>query len=185
MQHDLVLTHGDITLRPLDISDAPTLFALVDADMWKGMSPPVPGSVEDMEEGIRSLISMDHAYAFAVEYHGKVVGRTMFFDYTPALRVMIGYTFYGRDYWGTAVNPTAKYLLLRHAFEEFGVERVALRCDTRNKHSWAAIEKLGCTYEGTSRRFRRAADGGMADVANFSIIKDEWPRVKEALQKRI
>lgn len=185
MQHDLVLTHKDVTLRPLEVADAPALLAQVDAEMWVGMSGQVPTSVEEMEDNIRPLVEMNNAYAFAVEYHGEVVGRTMFFDVHEGLRLMIGYTFYGRKHWGTAVNPTAKYLLLSHAFEAFGVHRAALRCDTRNKRSWAAIEKLGCKYEGISRKFRFGSDGSVVDVANFSIVKDEWPRARAGLQERL
>lgn len=185
MQHDLVLSHGDVTLRPLEIADAQALLALVDAEMWAGMSTPVPTSVEEMEDNIRMLTGMGAAFAFAVVHRGEVVGRTLFYDFHEGLRVDVGHTLYGRAVWGTKVNPTAKYLLLTHAFETFAVERVALRCDTRNKRSWAAIEKLGATYEGTLRKFRPSADGSIVDLANFSIIRNEWPLVKAKLEERI
>ncbi|MPZ03755.1 GNAT family N-acetyltransferase, partial [Micrococcus luteus] len=36
MKHEIVLTRGDLTLRPLASDDGPALCELVDAAMWAG-----------------------------------------------------------------------------------------------------------------------------------------------------
>lgn len=185
VEHQLQLQHGEVLLRPLALSDATALLGQVDEEMWAGMSTPLPRNREDMENNIRMLASMRDAYAFAVEYRGDVVGRTLFYDVHEGVRVDIGHTLYGRSVWGTVVNPTAKFLLLTHAFDQFKVHRAALRCDTRNTRSRAAIEKLGATFEGTLRKFRPAADGSIVDLYTFSIIRDEWEAVRDQLLQRI
>lgn len=184
MKHDLRLTRGPIALRPLEVADAPAFRALVDEGTWAGMSVPLPASDEAMAEHLGGLIETAGLLAFAVEEDGRLVGRTTFYELVPGLKVEIGHTIYAREVWGSAVNPTCKLLLLGHAFEEMGVGRVALRCDHRNTRSHAAILKLGATFEGTLRRFRRAADGTVVDADYFSILADEWPGVRERLEAR-
>lgn len=185
MQHDLHLTYGDVTLRPLSADDAGAFRAIVDVDSWAGMSTPLPETDADMATHLDGLITADDILAFAVEQAGRFVGRTTFYDLVPGVRVEIGNTIYARDVWGTNVNPAAKLLLIGHAFDELGVQRVALRCDSRNERSHNAIRRLGAQFEGTLRNYRPAADGTIASVDYFSIVPSEWPNVREGLLARL
>ncbi|TJZ94925.1 GNAT family N-acetyltransferase [Dermacoccus nishinomiyaensis] len=159
MEHDIVLTHRAITLRPLRTQDAPEFRALVDTDSWAGMASPLPATDKAMADHLASIIAASAAYAFAVEQDGKLVGRTTFSEIKPNVRVDIGNTIYARAVWGSVVNPTAKLLLMEYAFDTLNVHRVALRCDSRNTRSHGAIARLGAKYEGTLRNYRPAADG--------------------------
>ena len=129
--------------------------------------------------------------AFAVVSHGgdddgTVRGSTRFYDLAPGpRRVEVGTTFYGRAWWGGVTNPACKLLLLTHAFEVWGMRRVALRADARNARSCAAIERLGARPEGVLRKHRVAADGTVGDTAYFSVVDDEWPEVRAGLQRRL
>jgi RimJ/RimL family protein N-acetyltransferase len=82
------------------------------------------------------------------------------------------------------VNPEAKLLMLTEAFDH-GFGRVRLQADDRNDRSRAAIVRLGATFEGIVRRDKRRADGSWRDTALFSIIVDEWPSVREGLERRL
>jgi RimJ/RimL family protein N-acetyltransferase len=75
--------------------------------------------------------------------------------------------------------------MLVHAFETWQVERVTLKTDARNARSRAAIERIGASFEGVLRRNMPASDGGVRDTAMYSIIADEWPRVKVALAAKL
>lgn len=185
MLHSITLSRGGLALRPLSKADGPALRALVDADIWAGMSSPLPDDDDAMTRHLDVLVAQPGTLAFAVELDGRLVGKTTFYDLVPDLRVEIGNTVYARDVWGTRVNPTTKLLLFAHAFDELGVGRVALRCDHRNLRSHRAIAKLGASFEGTLRRFRPAADGSLADVDYFSVLRDEWPDVRAGLQQRL
>jgi RimJ/RimL family protein N-acetyltransferase len=99
--------------------------------------------------------------------------------------VEIGWTWYAPRCWGTTVNPESKYVLLRHAFEEWGAIRVALKTDVLNVHSQAAIRKLGARFEGVLRQHRIRRDGSYRDTVMFSIVDSEWPHVRERLLSRI
>ena len=74
--------------------------------------------------------------------------------------------------------------MLGEAFDH-GFGRVKLQADAINSRSRAAIAKLGARFEGVVRRDQPRADGTWRDAAVYSIIVDEWPSVKAALEARV
>ena len=129
---------------------------------------------------------MPDAVHFAVLLDGAPVGMTSYLEIRPAqFGLEIGMTWYGRAHQGTLVNPEAKFLLMEHAFERFACERVQLKTDSENAQSRRAIEKLGGQFEGILRRHRRYPDGKVRDTAMYSVIREEWPAVRDGLQSRL
>jgi len=132
--------------------------------------------------------SQGREYPFVVvRVEGEhVIGSTRYLDVQEDDRtVEIGWTWYAPDAWGGVVNPEAKYLLMRHAFDDWHAIRVALKTDINNLHSQAAIKKLGARYEGTLRNQRIRPDGSYRDTVVFSVIESEWPSVKAGLEERL
>lgn len=117
---------------------------------------------------------------------GRVVGCTSYYEFSEKhRRCNIGYTWYHTSVWGTQVNPDCKLTLLRHGFEEMKFNRIAFKTDMRNTRSQRAIEKLGATREGVFRKHMILHDGNTRDTVYFSIVDDEWPKVREGLEKRV
>lgn len=117
---------------------------------------------------------------------GNIIGSTCYLDIRPQdFHVEVGLTWYSPSSRGTMVNPECKLLLLTRAFETLGSERVSLKTDGRNHHSQAAIAKLGAIREGTLRKHKTMPDGYLRDTVYFSILKSEWPTVKESLLARL
>jgi RimJ/RimL family protein N-acetyltransferase len=117
---------------------------------------------------------------------GRLVGSTSYLDVTPRhRRVEIGATWYAPDVWGTRVNPECKLLLLEHAFEVLGVNRVALVTDLLNERSQRAIAKLGAVREGVLRAHMVSQGGRIRDSVVFGITTAEWPRVRAGLLARV
>ncbi|WP_435738310.1 GNAT family protein [Cellulosimicrobium sp. PMB13] len=206
MQHDTRLDGFGLRLVPLAEEHAPALGALVDDGIWAGMSSPTPQGDEAMAAYVRDAVAAPGRLAFAVlgpdpapgpdltgpdggrlpDDAGVVRGSTSLYEWVPAQgRVELGSTFYARPWWGGVTNPGCKYLLLRHAFDELGVARVALRADARNARSIGAITRLGAQPEGVLRSHRVAPDGSRQDTAYFSILVDEWPAVRDGLLRRL
>lgn len=134
------------------------------------------------------LEKKNEGYAFVVNYvpERRIVGSTSYFGIVPDhKRVEIGYTWYEQSLWGSVVNPESKYLLLKHAFDDWHAIRVQISTDVKNIHSQRAIEKLGATYEGTLRNHAIRLDGTMRDTMMYSITSGEWPTVKSTLEKRL
>jgi ribosomal-protein-alanine N-acetyltransferase len=97
----------------------------------------------------------------------------------------IGFTWIGKPYHGTQVNPECKYLLLRHAFDDQQAIRVQLKTDLRNLQSQRAIEKLGAVREGVLRKQMIRPDGYLRDTVMYSVTAEEWPGVRARLEERL
>jgi RimJ/RimL family protein N-acetyltransferase len=179
-----------VRLEPLRRNHAD---ALVEAGAkldWALMLYPLL-SREDVEKRIDNGVQAeaeDEEYAFAVvlKRHGQIVGSTSYMMVVSRhKRVEIGSTWYLPEMQGTAVNPECKFLLLRHAFEDWGAVRVQLGTHVKNVHSQRAILKLGATFEGRLRNYGIMPDGKARDSLLYSIIASEWPDVKSKLLSRI
>ena len=157
---------------------------------WGWMLAPLR-SREDVDRRIADGLKAEarnEEYVFAVilKRDGIVVGSTSFFGIVPRHKsAEIGYTWYSPDVWGTAVNPECKFLLLKHAFEDWDAVRVQLRTDANNSHSQRAILKIGAKFEGKLRNQGIRPDGSIRDSMLYSIIPNEWPTVKKGLEARI
>jgi RimJ/RimL family protein N-acetyltransferase len=187
VQHDLTLAGHGVRLVPAAPEHAADLLALVDADLWFGMTTPPPTSAAGVAAAIEEALATPGRYPFTVlGDDGEVRGQTSFYDVEERMgRCEIGHTFYGRAWWGGRTNPACKLLLLTHAFETWGMHRVALRADARNARSIGAITRLGAVPEGVLRGHRVAADGSRGDTAYFSILAPEWPAVRARLEARL
>ena len=143
-------------------------------------------SVDEWISDALQTQSRGEEYAFVVVYQNKVVGSTRYMDIqTKSKGAEIGWTWYTKSVWGTVVNPECKFLLLRHAFEDWRAIRVQLKTDNNNLHSQKAILKLGAKFEGRLRNHRFRRDGSIRDTMMYSITSEEWPIVKEGLSRRI
>lgn len=181
------LSTGRVTLRPLAIADAESLGALVGDPEIFAWSPGIPQGRDAALEYIDTALTNPRRQAFAVvdESSGAVVGSTSFYDIDSAkLSLAIGYTFYTDSVQGTVVNPSAKYLLLQHAFETCGAVRVVWHTHENNARSRAAISKLGATFEGLLRKQHPFHDGWRT-TAQYSMIDDDWPAARERLLERM
>jgi N-acetyltransferase len=117
---------------------------------------------------------------------GQVIGSTRFANAAlPHRRVEIGWTWLARPWQRSGANADAKYLMLRHAFETWGLVRVELKTSTLNQQSRGAMKKLGAVEEGVLRRHMINEDGSPRDSVFYSILADEWPRVKAGLEERL
>lgn len=180
-----------VRLEPLAERHLDGLWAAADDPaLWRftwdrlGSRADVDGWFARAEQARRAGTALPFATVLASD--GTVVGSTRFMNASaPDLRVEIGSTFVGAAWQRTAVNTEAKYLMLRHAFEAWGCVRVELKTGHRNLRSQAAILGLGARQEGTLRRHTRMPDGTWRDTVYFSVLDDEWPKVKAGLEARM
>jgi RimJ/RimL family protein N-acetyltransferase len=75
--------------------------------------------------------------------------------------------------------------MLRYAFDELGCIRVQFQTDVLNERSQAAIVRLDATREGVARNERIMPDGRKRDTVCFSIIDEEWPKVRRNLEAKL
>jgi len=122
-------------------------------------------------------------FATVARSTGTVVGSTRFMNIDRAnRRVEIGSTWIAPAWQRTAVNTEAKYLMLRHAFENWQSLRVEFKTDALNERSRTAILRLGAEQEGIFRKHMLTHTGRVRDSVYFSVIDTEWPAVKARLE---
>jgi RimJ/RimL family protein N-acetyltransferase len=181
------LTGKHVRLVPLGQEHAADLFEAGQYDeIWTWLRVFRPKTVADVSTLIDEAQRDPDRLAFAVVHEGRAVGSTSYLDIDLEVGgIEIGWTWYTPSVWATDVNPECKLLLLTHAFDDLGAERVFLKTDGLNTRSQAAIRKLGAQYDGTLRHHRLRADGSVRDSAYFSILATEWPAVRTGLQARL
>lgn len=184
-----ILQNQHVTLEPIDHKHADDLIQVLDDSVFRYM--PMRSSVRTKNE-VRRYVefqqSRQNTIAFVVidSATGKAIGSTSFMNIRAEHRGLeIGSTWIAQSARGTKINPSMKYLMLAHAFEELGAIRVELKTDARNAHSRAAILKLGAEYEGILRNHIIMPDGHLRDTVMYSIVPDQWLAVKNGLIARI
>jgi RimJ/RimL family protein N-acetyltransferase len=179
-----------VRLEPIKPKHARELAKHAEAELFRYHVGAIPReqSVSALKEYVARVrtISQSVPYVIIARKTMKPVGVTTYMDIRSEHRCLeIGRTWIGKAWQGTHINPEAKLLLLEHAFERLGAERVQLKTDGRNLQSQRAIEKLGAAKEGVLRRHMRMPDGFQRDTVMYSILPDEWPTVKQGLIKRV
>jgi RimJ/RimL family protein N-acetyltransferase len=179
-----------VVLDPLRAEDVDALWeAGRDERIWAWF-PVTPGDEDSFRRYHAGLLAEAEAGGYAPfvtrdAVTGEPLGSTSFLTIRPEHRgVEIGSTWLTPAAWGSGANVEAKYLMLRHAFEEAGCMRVEWKTDARNERSCRALEALGATPEGVHRK-HMLRHYGIRDSAWFSVVDDEWPVVKELLEARI
>jgi RimJ/RimL family protein N-acetyltransferase len=183
----VVLQGKHVRLEPLVAQHVDDLFEAGQYDeVWSWLPTRRPVAPADMAEQVEQALADPDRLPFAVVVDGRACGTTSYFDIDLSVGGLeIGGTWYTPRVWATNVNPECKLLLLGHAFDDLGAERVYLKTDGLNTRSQAAIRKLGAAYDGTLRRHRRRPDGTFRDSAYFSMLASEWPAARDGLLARL
>ncbi|WP_375140735.1 GNAT family N-acetyltransferase [Inhella proteolytica] len=185
------LTQAPVRLVPLSLDHEDGLrAAAADGELWNltFTSVPEPDDTRGYIERALAQQAAGNRLPFAVldSASGRVLGSTSYHDIVADLdRLEIGYTWYAQSCWRTAINTTAKLLLMQHAFETLGAALVGWRTDILNLRSQAAIERLGAHREGVIRHDLRRRDGTVRDTVRYSLLASEWPAAKARLLVRL
>jgi RimJ/RimL family protein N-acetyltransferase len=193
--------HGrHVTLEPMTLGHVDAIAAAGAGDRSTYGYTQVPDGRREAEAYVRWLLD-DAAHDRAVPFvqcrttDGRVVGCTRFLHLQWPLgrphpdEVEVGGTWLSPAAQRTAINTEAKLLLLTHAFDVWGVQRVAICTDARNEQSRRAIERIGATFEGVLRRHRRSTRAGedhaLRDTAMYAVTIEDWPAVRSAVVQRL
>ena len=117
---------------------------------------------------------------------GRVVGSSRFATLRPEHSgAEIGWTWVIRELWGSGVNIEAKLLMLEHGFEKLVLARIEFKTEATNERSRAALSALQARFEGVFRHHLWVRDGEWRDSAYFSVLEEEWPDVRDNLERRL
>jgi RimJ/RimL family protein N-acetyltransferase len=189
----VTLEREAVRLVPLSREHIPLLWEaarndLADIFRW------IPYRVQDYADieqmVLKALGEQNHGvslpFATVERSSGTVIGSTRFMNIdVPNRRVEIGSTWIAPAWQRTAINTEAKYLMLSHAFDQWGCIRVELKTDALNQKSRNAILRIGAKEEGTFRHHMVTHSGRLRDTVYFSILKFEWPHVRCRIAEKI
>jgi len=184
-----------VVVRPFAPDDIPAVrHACDDPDVahWI-LLVPHPYSLADAErfvvESRRSLAAGDRArLAVADAQSGELLGSISLDRFADRQAAEIGY-WVKREARRTGVALAAARLLIPWAFEEVGVERLAILAYPGNAASQALAERLGFRREGLLRGFlgvepgkdrtgraEPLPDGSLPrdDQVQFALLKEDW-----------
>src|SRR5512142_2779757 len=178
-----------VRLEPLDLDRhwGGLLAIAMDGSLWRHTTAKIrtQGDLRRYLDTALDEQERGRALPFATIHRetGRVAGCTRFGNIERAhRRVEVGWTWVGVEFQRTAVNTEAKYLMFRHAFEDWGFRRGELKTAAINETSKAAMRRLGLVEEGTMRKHMLNDDGGSRDTTYFSVVDDEWPAMKARLE---
>jgi RimJ/RimL family protein N-acetyltransferase len=187
----ITLEGAHVRLEPLSESHHQGLSTIgLDPELWKWI--PFQVLTPDQMMGyIRSALSEQEKgtsipFATIDKTSGSVIGSTRFMNIDAAnKRVEIGSTWIAKPWQRSAINTEAKYLMMKHAFETLGCNRVEWKTDALNSQSRNAILRLGAKQEGIFRQHVVTWTGRLRDSVYFSVIAPEWPEVKAGLEAKM
>ena len=179
-----------VRLEPLRPDHEGVLFeASRDPRTWRWLSVVQPQTPDQWHVFVDQALAAAAAgteIPFVTIRRDDVVGSTRFLALRPEHRsVEIGWTWLHPSAWGTGTNVEAKLLQMQHAFDVWGCRRVEWKTDAANDRSCGALAALGATFEGVHRNHMLVREGENRDSAWYSIVDDEWPRVREGLVARL
>jgi ribosomal-protein-alanine N-acetyltransferase len=178
-----------VSLRELQASDAPALFAALSSDQVSKFISPPPATVDGFERFINWAIRQRQAgqyVCFAVVPHGSETPIGIF--QVRSLEPAFGTAEWGfalaSEFWGTGMFVDGAKMMIDFSFEVLGVHRLEARAALKNGRGNGALQKLGAVQEGVLRRsFLR--NGEYLDQALWTILQDEWMQAKTVWGSRV
>jgi RimJ/RimL family protein N-acetyltransferase len=184
------LENEHVLLRPVRPEDREQLRAMaMNPEIWRYFPIRIAtdadfdaffdSGLNDLQAGIRV------AYTISDRPSGQAAGSMSVGNMAEKDgRLEIGWSWLGRDWQGKGINRWAKFLMMRHAFEQMGAERVEFKTDRLNVQARHGLLNIGAREEGILRSFNPMPDGRRRDAVFFSVLRAEWPHVREQLLSR-
>jgi len=167
-----ILENEIVKLIPLQESDYEALFQVAsDPLVWEQHPNKNRYQREVFQNFFDGAMESKGAFLIIDKQTNSVIGSTRFYDLDETSKsVLIGYTFYGRNYWGSTYNPSVKKLMLDYTFQF--MDKVYFHIGAENIRSQKAIERLGAAKV----REIEVAYHGEPEKMNFEYVieKNNW-----------
>ncbi|MET8849731.1 GNAT family protein [Amycolatopsis sp. NPDC004625] len=184
---DVVLVNDRVELRRVRLTDRAAFERIAfEEEIWRYFVARI-SSADELDDFLETAVAdtlrgARIVFAIVDRGTGRVVGSSAYGNLAEAeRRVEIGWSWLAAVARRTGVNRAAKLALLDHAFGELGCERVEFKTDVLNTPARTALAKLGAQEEGVLRSFNYMPGGRRRDVVYYSILRAEWPAVRERL----
>lgn len=183
------LESSHVKLSLLDLSNYDHLFGIAKQPNLVYYSPSKIDTPDHLKTYVQTAVdAYYHKTAFPFIVFDKLTntyaGCTRFGHINWTSKVLlIGWTWIGTQFQGTALNKHMKFLMLQYAFEVLNFDKVEFRIDERNIKSRKSVEKLDAKLEGILRKDTLMLDGFRRSTCCYGILKEEWKSIKKTVFK--
>ena len=177
-----------VRLEPLSTDHLDDLARVAfEGDLWRwtvNQPTDVPGLLAWLEAALAGAATgAEMPFATVDQASGRAIGSTRFMSIVPEhRRLEIGWTWVALSHQRSGANREAKYLQLRHAFEDLHANRVEFKTDSLNEKANPALLAIGATFEGTFRNHMVMPGSRLRHSTYYSVTVEEWPAVKAKLE---
>ncbi|MDN3905947.1 GNAT family N-acetyltransferase [Arthrobacter sp. YD2] len=179
-----------VTLRDLMPTDFDAVHSFASDPavvQWSTWGPNTPEETRSFLDGAVAEAAAPErpGFTLAVTVNCEVVGTAAVWTTSPADRNgELGYTL-AKDAWGQGIGTETAGLLLDHAFDTVGLERVEATCHPDNTGSVRVLEKNGFRFEGRLRG-HKSVNGQRRDSLLFAALRiDRMPLRSEPEPDRL
>lgn len=180
----MILETERLILRPWRDEDAEALFEYA-ADPMVGPAAgwPAHKNLEESKEIIRSVFSTDETYAVCLKMDNRAIGCVGLKqgEHTDMTELEdeceLGY-WLGRPFWGQGIIPEAAQELLRHIFEDMGMNTVWAGYYEGNVKSRRVMDKLGFNYHHRSEGLEVELLNELRDGHVMFLTSEDWEKLK-------
>lgn len=188
---ELVLETDKVLLRPIEENDFAAFLSLAqDEGMWNyftlnladrdHLQKWMDAAFADKAAGTRRAFTIIDKATNEIAGSSSM-GNISYHD----LRLEIGWSWLGKKFRSSGVNFHAKYSMMRYAFDEMNFERIEFKTDNLNERAKQGLRKIGGKEEGVLRSHMTMWNNLRRDSIYYSIIKKEWPGLKEGIFREI
>jgi N-acetyltransferase len=167
-----ILENDKVILYPLQEADFEALYSVAsDPKIWEQHPNKDRWKKDVFRTYFEGAIQSKGAFKIMDKATGKIAGSTRIYDYNEQENsILIGYTFFGTQYWSKGFNPSVKTLMLDYLFGF--VSRVDFHIGAVNVRSQISIGRPGAKKVGE----QEVAYFGELPKLNYiyRIEKDEW-----------
>ncbi len=176
-----------IFLKILEMDDAPALFDLIENNRLylREWVPWVDTNVTIEEskafiQSTREQYEQNLGFQCGMWFHNQLVGVIGFqrIDWMNR-NVEIGY-WINAEHQGLGIVTKSCQTLVDYAFNEYQLNRVQIRCATKNRKSSTIIERLGFIKEGIARQAEFLYDH-YVDLFMYGMTANEW-KVRHSIE---
>ncbi|SFU29844.1 Protein N-acetyltransferase, RimJ/RimL family [Alicyclobacillus macrosporangiidus] len=183
-RNDMVLTDGDLVLRPIEERDHAVLWHFIhgrpDPEWKKWDAPYFPLEYRDFESFCRQLqerLDADEGVPsrLVIEVSRAVIGTVSYYwEHKPSNWLEVGIVIYDPAFWNGGIGTRALRLWIDHLFKSMpSLPRIGLTTWSGNERMMRCAEKLGMKLEGRLRKCRYY-NGAYYDSIRMGVLREEW-----------
>ena len=175
-----ILETERLILRLWQKTDVADLFEYAsDARVGPSAGWPVHESIKTSQAILNSFIKENNVYAIVLKSENKVVGGLGLHDRKPDESLAhlkqkeIGYVL-NPKYWGRGIVPEAVKYVIKHGFEELGLDLIWCGYFSFNEKSRRVVHKCGFNYKFTVNKTLPLLDDKEVEELYYNITKEAY-----------